>query len=106
MRKQFNDLPEKVREKVVRYLRHCMKEFFGVLASMREYQAVLDQVNPEICFFIEGEQKKFCIVDTNEEVGQALGKSLAIAAKWNPAMMDHLIVKIIKDVDGLPRLKY
>lgn len=101
----FRNLPEKVKENVIVYLRHCMFEVYSVRAFNQHYANLLNELNPMVIFFVDEEGKKFKIDDSDERLGRALGEALAAAAKHDDRIFDNVIIKMVERNDGAERLK-
>lgn len=94
--KNYLDLPEKVRTMVAEKLDRDMQRAYNVKGIVREYVKMLEQVNPKVSFYVDGDIRTHRIIDTTDhKLAAILGKNLAAFAKFNPALMDRVLTRII-----------
>jgi hypothetical protein len=102
----YQQLPEKVKEKVIVTFRGWVNNVYKVLLRNKQIGEMFDQLNITIEFYKDSKGRKlFRIDDSDERMAKFLGDQFAIAAKWDPNIMDKVLLNMIKRNDDEPRLK-
>jgi hypothetical protein len=102
----FRDLPDQLKEKVVRTFRSWMNDVYKILAFKKDIAQMFDQLNCAIEFYVNAEgQKLFRVDDSDERMAKFLSDQFIIASKYDDKIMDKIITNMIKRNDGDQRLK-
>lgn len=103
----YNSLPaDKIKQKVVVTFRGWLNDVYKIILKNQAIHEMFEQLNPSIEFYKDDQGRKlFRIDDSDERMARFLGDQFAIAAKWDPNIMDKVLTNMIKRNDGDDRLK-
>lgn len=102
----FNQLPEKVQEKVVITFRGWLNNVYRIIVTNKGIARMFYELNTPIEFYVdENGRKLFRVDDSGEKMAKFLGDQFAIAAKYDPMIMDKILINMMKRNDGDERLK-
>ena len=102
----FNELPDQVKEKVVVTFRGWLFDVYKIIVMKRQIGQMFNELNTIIEFYKDDQGRKlFRVDDSGEQMGRFLGDQFARASKWDPNIMDKILINMMKRNDGEERLK-
>lgn len=103
----YNSLPtDKTKQKVVVTFRGWVNDVYKIILKNQAIHEMFEQINPAIEYYKDDLGRSlFRIDDSDERLAKFLGEQFAIAAKFDPNIMDKVLVNMMKRNDGDERLK-